>query len=170
MIKSKLTINFDDFKIVEGDDIVKYYNGNMYVDYADETVLGQSCMRHKSCKNYIKFYAINKKQVKLVIMFGKNDDDTMSDKIAGRALLWTLDSLGGEPTDRLFMDRIYATNDVEVDMFKVFAKTHLMLDCDYDYVFWADADIVFKKPITEKEVTDKLLPEHLQPVSLLTSH
>ena len=29
--------------------------------------------------------------------------------------------------------------------YKVFAKTHLMLDCDYDYVFWVDADTVFKK-------------------------
>ena len=51
-------------------------------------------------------------------------------------------------------------NDAIRFCFKVFAKTHLMLDCDYDYVFWADADIVFKKTITEKEVLEKLLPEH----------
>ena len=51
-------------------------------------------------------------------------------------------------------------NDAIRFCFKVFAKTHLMLDCDYDYVFWADADIVFKKPITEKEVIEKLLPEN----------
>ena len=50
-------------------------------------------------------------------------------------------------------------NDAIRFCYKVFAKTHLMLDCDYDYVFWADADIVFKKPITEKEVIEKFLPE-----------
>ena len=50
-------------------------------------------------------------------------------------------------------------NDAIRFCYKVFAKTHLMLECDYDYVFWADADIVFKKPITEKEVIEKLLPE-----------
>ena len=49
-------------------------------------------------------------------------------------------------------------NDAIRFCYKVFAKTHLMLDCDYDYVFWADADIVFKKPITEKEVIEKFLP------------
>jgi len=43
--------------------------------------------------------------------------------------------------------------------YKIFAKTHLMLDCDYDYVFWVDADITFKKTITEKEVIKKFLPE-----------
>ena len=43
--------------------------------------------------------------------------------------------------------------------YKVFAKTHLMLDCDYDYVFWVDADIVFKKRITEQEVINKFLPQ-----------
>ena len=51
-------------------------------------------------------------------------------------------------------------NDAIRFCFKVFAKTHLMLDCDYDYVFWADADIVFKNPITEKEVIEKFLPEN----------
>jgi hypothetical protein len=26
-----------------------------------------------------------------------------------------------------------------------------MLDCDYDYVFWVDADIVFKKTLQKKK-------------------
>ena len=37
--------------------------------------------------------------------------------------------------------------------YKVFAKTHLMLEGNYDYVFWADADIVFKKPIIPPKIT-----------------
>jgi len=57
-----------------------------------------------------------------------------------------------EPTTDYKMDAIRFA-------YKIFAKTHFMLDCDYDYVFWADADIVFKKPITEREVIRKFLPE-----------
>ena len=49
------------------------------------------------------------------------------------------------------------TTDYKMDAirfaYKIFAKTHLMLDCDYDYVFWADADIVFKKPIIPPKIT-----------------
>tara|TARA_B100001093_G_scaffold460950_1_gene475090 strand:- start:97 stop:834 length:738 start_codon:yes stop_codon:yes gene_type:complete len=56
-----------------------------------------------------------------------------------------------------------ATRDYKMDAirfaYKIFAKTHLMLDCDYDYVFWADADIVFKKTISERDVIRKFLPE-----------
>ena len=44
--------------------------------------------------------------------------------------------------------------------YKIYAKTHLMLDCDYDYVFWVDADAVFLKPITEQYILDKVLPEN----------
>jgi hypothetical protein len=112
-----LFVNFDNFKIVEGEDITKYYNVENYVENAKGT-LGTSCMRESKCENFIKFYAINKDRVKLVIMFGDGDD-----KIAGRALLWTLGVINGDDDiDRLFMDRIYATNDIEIDMFKAFAK------------------------------------------------
>ena len=44
--------------------------------------------------------------------------------------------------------------------YKIYAKTHLMLDCDYDYVFWVDADAVFLKPITEQYILNKVLPEN----------
>ena len=44
--------------------------------------------------------------------------------------------------------------------YKVFAKTDLMLSgkTNYDYVFWVDADMIFKKTITAKEVVEKFLP------------
>jgi len=55
------------------------------------------------------------------------------------------------------------TNDYKMDAirfsYKIFAKTHLMLNCDYDYIFWVDADTVFKKTITEQEVINKFLPQ-----------
>ena len=42
--------------------------------------------------------------------------------------------------------------------YKIYAKTHLMLENKYDYVFWIDADVVFKKRITEQEIVNKILP------------
>ena len=44
--------------------------------------------------------------------------------------------------------------------YKVFAKCDAMLAPrhPYDYVFWIDADVVFKKTINAKEVVDKFLP------------
>ena len=43
--------------------------------------------------------------------------------------------------------------------YKIYAKTHLMLEGNYDYVFWIDADVMFKKTITEKEIIEKILPQ-----------
>ena len=42
--------------------------------------------------------------------------------------------------------------------YKIYAKTHLMLENKYDYVFWIDADVVFTKRITEQEIINKILP------------
>lgn len=42
--------------------------------------------------------------------------------------------------------------------YKVYAKTHLMMEGKYDYVFWIDADVVFTKRITEQEIVNKILP------------
>jgi hypothetical protein len=42
--------------------------------------------------------------------------------------------------------------------YKVYAKTHLMMEGKYDYVFWIDADVVFTKSITEQEIIQKILP------------
>jgi len=41
---------------------------------------------------------------------------------------------------------------------KVYAKTHLMIENNYDYVFWIDADVIFKKTITEEEILQNILP------------
>jgi hypothetical protein len=42
--------------------------------------------------------------------------------------------------------------------YKVYAKTHLMMEGKYDYVFWIDADVYFKRTITEQEIIQKILP------------
>ena len=43
--------------------------------------------------------------------------------------------------------------------YKVYAKTHLMLEGNYDYVFWIDADVVFKRMMTEEIILRDILPE-----------
>tara|TARA_Y100000592_G_scaffold101053_1_gene184992 strand:- start:347 stop:1114 length:768 start_codon:yes stop_codon:yes gene_type:complete len=47
--------------------------------------------------------------------------------------------------------------------YKVFAKTDFILKShisnSYDYVFWIDADVIFKKPISKRDVIKKFLPK-----------
>jgi hypothetical protein len=105
---------FDRFKIVDGDDILRYYNSKSYdPDAFGGSNLGGSCMRHSSCGDYIRFYSENK-GVKLVVLMSENHED----KIVGRALLWDLK----RPSDRKFMDRIYYVTDTDMRLFKDFAK------------------------------------------------
>ena len=62
--------------------------------------------------SWLEIYTANPEQVSLVIF--KSQDDP--DKITGRALLWTL-------TDgKKFLDRIYAINDSDVQLFRDYAK------------------------------------------------
>jgi hypothetical protein len=92
---------------VSGSDIVKYYNEDQY-KYGDSSSLGNSCMRHSSCSEFIEFYARNEECVKMVIALDADD------KLVGRALLWTTDS------GIKLMDRIYGS-DVVIEKFKKYA-------------------------------------------------
>jgi len=89
------------FKIVEGDEIKKYYHHSSYIkDSCGDTMgsLGSSCMKHDHCQKYFKIYTKNSDQVKLLIML---DEDEM---LIGRALLWDIES-------NKIMDRIYTKLD-----------------------------------------------------------
>ena len=110
------------FKIVEGEDIRKYYHYERYV--TQDSTLGNSCMKHKSCQPWFQLYVDNPEQIKMLIMV----DNT--DHILGRALLWMNTT---DPNGKVFqvMDRIYTI-------------------ADEDYVFhfkkWADANgFIYKK-------------------------
>jgi len=100
-----------DFELVSGDDIMYWYNKEQYMDGG---VLGDSCMRHEECSNYIKFYAKSPEKISLLILH----DNTNPEKIRGRAIVWNLD----EPKNRIFMDRIFYTNDYIMNLFKSYAK------------------------------------------------
>lgn len=114
--KAERTKNMSIFKLVEGDDIIKYYNSDNYdSDSLDGTSLGSSCMRYNKCSNYIKFYSIN--NLKMLILMSNYEQD----KIIGRALVWPNVIINGD-TNRIFMDRIYTTYSSDVYKFKEYAN------------------------------------------------
>jgi hypothetical protein len=89
----------DDFEIIEGSDVKKYY---LYSNNSHEAEgsLQHSCMKYPDAQKFIEFYAKNPNSMKMLILKSKTDE-----KIYGRANLWYLD----EPKDRIFMDRVYTT-------------------------------------------------------------
>jgi hypothetical protein len=107
----KMLNNLDNFEIVEGRNLKKYYFYKYYSDGGGS--LNKSCMRHEHCQPYFNFYVENKDKVKLVILKHNN-----SNKILGRALLWKID----EPKNLMILDRIYTTNDSDQNLFIKLAR------------------------------------------------
>ncbi len=106
----KNSLNNINFKIIEGNDIVKYYNSNSYSD--GNGTLNKSCMRHDRCSQFMEIYAKNPDNVKMLVLFEKEQ------LISGRAILWKLDS----PVDTWFLDRIYVKNESDTILFKKYAE------------------------------------------------
>lgn len=98
------------FKIVDGEDLVYWYNEENYKEI--KGTLGNSCMRNAE---YLDMYEKNPETVKLLILKSKEEKD----KIIGRALLWYIDTI---LIDKIFMDRIYTINDEDVELFINYAK------------------------------------------------
>ena len=99
------------FKVVEGNDIKKYYHKSQYE--GESGSLGSSCMRYDRCQNYLGIYT-NNSQVSLLVLFAE-DDET---KITGRAILWEMDPY--ELSTKV-MDRIYTIKTADEQLFKEWA-------------------------------------------------
>lgn len=84
------------FKLVSGEKIKKYYDGQNYMPGGD---LANSCMKHKRCQKYFDIYTKNPDVCQLLILKDKDDDS----KIQGRALVW-------KTNKGMYMDRIYSTS------------------------------------------------------------
>lgn len=111
------------FDIVKGEDISYWYdnsNEDRYVDGGG--VLNSSCMA-ESPNSFFDMYCNNTKEIQMVVLYGDDgeikDGKFVSDRIKGRALLWKATIDGSEGT---FMDRIYTTNDSDVELFKQYAE------------------------------------------------
>ncbi len=104
-------------KIVEGDDIKKYYLEDNYFKPSGYRYgsLWNSCMRQKERNKFMKLYAVNPKVKMLVLL----EDD---DKVRARALLWDGVKEFDSDNEYKFMDRIYSVYDHDIDLFKTWAK------------------------------------------------
>ena len=122
------------FDIVQGRAISDWYDNNKYVGGGGS--LNNSCMAEVDSE-YFDLYRYNS-NVSMVILY--SDDGAISgekyfsNKIKGRALLWNA-TLNGQEVK--FMDRIYTTQDSDVELFKQFAekngwwyKKHQNMDSD----------------------------------------
>jgi hypothetical protein len=92
---------FDYFKVVKGNDISKWYNGELYAHGCG--TLNNSCMRFDKCNSFFDIYESNSNVSMLILT------DSL-DKLIGRALLW-------ETEQGKYMDRAYC-NDHIIHLFK----------------------------------------------------
>ena len=113
-----------EFKIVEGEDIRKWYLDYNYFTPSDSCVgtLWNSCMRHKERQNFLDLYCKNP-NVKMLVMTTKHDG---VEKLRARALLWDNVEIVGSQVDMpptiKVMDRIYSVFDSDVHTFKKWAE------------------------------------------------
>lgn len=101
------------FKVVEGDDITRYYNGNMHESQCGS--LGNSCMKREDYAPFFEIYVKNPEVCKMLIMLNRDG------YLMGRALLWNVkEHETGE--DFKIMDRIYCVDDTrDIYYFKEWA-------------------------------------------------
>lgn len=107
LIKNIVNKPVFEFRVVEGEDIRKYYDGRNYIDESGS--LGGSCMKHDFCQEFFDLYVSNPNKIKMLIMI-----DPRFDKIYGRALLWY-------DEEKNIMDRIYTSLEQYSEFFKNWA-------------------------------------------------
>ena len=107
------------FDIIQGNKIAYWYDEENYVSGGGS--LNNSCMASVN-PDYFDIYTENP-QVSLVILYGDGgsieSEKYTDDRIKGRAILWDA-KLDGQPVK--FMDRIYTSQDADVELFKQFAE------------------------------------------------
>ena len=118
IFKSYFSRDTSKLKIVEGSDILKYYQEDSYhMNGGRYGSLWNSCMRQSERNKFMKLYADNVGKVKMLVFFDDNE------KIRARALLWEGVREHNDKDARYkFMDRIYSFYDHDVDFFKDWAK------------------------------------------------
>lgn len=104
---------FDNFRLVKGEEIRKYYHENSYaIQGQGGGGLAGSCMRHPACQSFFDIYVMNPEKCNLLVLLDNNG------KLLGRALVW----IGlRKPTDKTFMDRIYVGKQTDEELFKKYA-------------------------------------------------
>jgi len=116
--KSYFSRDVSRLKVVEGEDIMKYYREDSYhINLGRYGSLWNSCMRQHERNKFMKLYADSADKIKMLVFF----DD--ADKIRARALLWHgVKDHDDDEAEYKFMDRIYSFYDHDVDFFKDWAR------------------------------------------------
>lgn len=118
--KSYFDKNRVEFRIVEGEEIRKWYDQDNYSTLSKGTLWG-SCMRHKERLKFLDLYTQNS-NIKMLILVQL---DNGVEKLRGRALLWENvilnDFYQKVPGEIKIMDRIYTVSDSDVISFKNWA-------------------------------------------------
>ena len=109
---AKLNDIFGNFRLVEGEDIRKWYREESY--RRGDGPLNGSCMRYDKCQRFMDIYVKNSDKIKMLILLDEYDPE----KIIGRALVWKLDD------GTTFMDRIYYIKDSTIHVFKDYAMSN----------------------------------------------
>lgn len=108
--------NSKKIEVVNGDDIQKWY---LCENYLEQKGTIMSCMSSSERNKYMSFYALNPEKVSMLILFPEGRRDV----IIGRALLWNIDEIDGNPVkDIKYMDRIYTINQGDEELFINYAK------------------------------------------------
>jgi len=108
---------FDNFRLVKGEDIRKYYAEKNHAPGSGQ--LQTSCMRYdgthggRNCQTYFDIYIENPDKCNMLVLLDDNG------KVLGRALVW----FGlKKPLDKIFMDRIYTLKQSDEELFKKYAN------------------------------------------------
>lgn len=97
----------DDFKLVEGEEILWAY----LCDNNDENGSTGSCMSSQSAQDFLSIYTENPDSVKCLVLI-----NPLNNKIRGRALVWHTDD------DNFFMDKIYLIDNQYRNLFLQYAE------------------------------------------------
>jgi hypothetical protein len=110
---------FAKFGVVQGGTLVHLYHVDNYEEV--EGTLGNSCMSEAD-SSWLEIYGDNPEVCKMVVKWSDKgqivDGVYKSNKIVGRALLWTTTS--GD----IFMDRIYTIDSSDEELFKKYAESN----------------------------------------------
>lgn len=107
------------FRVVEGEDVRKYYDVRNYHSENTGGTLHGSCMANRT--NHLNLLVENPKNVKMLVAFKDDPNDGGKEKVIARALLWEDVQFVDKGVKGKFMDRIYYIKDFMQENFKNWA-------------------------------------------------
>lgn len=139
LIKSQDISAIGDFKMVSGEDIRYWYDGNRYARNTGS--LYNSCMRYEQCQPYFDIYVHNPEVCRMLVLVNKG-------ALYGRALVWSLGD------NKFYMDRIYG-NDMVIEGFKDYAREQGWIHRYYN-TYNHERQLVVDGKVVDKQITLQL--------------